>query len=394
MNKTLTKEGVYDFSKEKKIEKLIIKGDNIKVIGLTMNNITNKGIKIEGNNCILEKCIFINNEKGDNIVISGSNAKIINCLFERFVENSNIIYIKTKKSRPSYNLIYKCNFRDIDNTELNIIKIGDKSDYLSKCIIYNNFFSNCKKNVVLFNSSNNVFIFNKVIECKGLVIKSKNNIIKYNYFYDNYLEDNEGVKILNNKNNIIRNTFEGNINSVLDVKNCKYVNIKYNNILSSKNALSLNNISNLCILDNKIVKCENEIKEKEVELNNSVIKNEIIKKDIKIEVFKAEDVNYDNIQELYVSLYTEENKLNEKKQDKEIKKIDKKENKEDNFDNVLEKLDLVLEEYNNKDECLSCIENNKELEIMKNNYEEKINKLLKEINMYKTFYDNVKNRFS
>lgn len=441
MIQTLKEEGkVYDLTNNKKIEKLIIKANRIVVKGLTINNIVSKGIRIEGDYVTLEKCNFIGNTGSECIMISGQFCRITNCLFENFEEKGCAISIRIKKSRPSYCLIDNNNFRDClksYNNGAEMIRIGDSrtSLYSCKSIIYNNFFSRCNREIELISvkSCDNIICYNKVIECEsGISLRhGKRNLVKYNYINGNHNENCVGIRMNDEGHMIYNNTLEGIItdenpfrtaisiqagqenNKLNGYAPSKNIKIRDNNILSCDIAFSIgvNNKSNsnikpnnISIMFNKIVKCLKEINDDDKCLgaDKLILKNDIINKDVKINIYKAEDlVDTPNmIQELYVKLYVDKYDINEEKQVKDNKKEEVKEEiKEDDkgveeFEDILEKLDFILDDFKNKEECLTCENYIKEMNIMKSHYDNMIERMKKEIDMYKKFFNNIKDRFT
>ena len=429
MEQTLTQSGTFDFSKEK-IEKLTIKGDNIIIKGLNMNNLQNKSITITGNNNTLDSCFFNGNEGNQCIYIKGQYCRITNCLFENMENKGCIITVVIHKSKPSYCLIDNNNFRDCLKTFDNgaeLIRIGDSktSIYNSFSIIYNNFFSRCNREIELISikSCSNIICYNKIIECQsGICLRhGRRNIVKYNYINGNHIKGCAGIRIIDKEHIIHNNTIEGidsNNNpfrSAISIM-CgeekpkangyfpvKHIYIANNDILACDVAFSIG-VNNkrgkqvkplkLSMEHNRVVKCLKMIDDNEKCLGSekSFMDNQEIKKDVKINVYKAEDLVFTPtlIQDLYIKLKNNNEKKDDEEEEEEVKEVKKDTFK---FNDILEKIDDIIEENVNTDECIRCNDYIKQMEVMNKKSNLKIDKLTKENEKLKEFYNKVKEKF-
>ena len=417
-----------DLSNEK-IERLIIKGDGNIISGLKMYNLGDKALQITGNNNVIKESTFIGNDGNQCIYIKGTYNRITNCLFEKIEEKGCLIAIVINKKYPSYTLIDKNNFREclksFDNGA-EIIRIGDSktSLYDGKCIIFNNFFSRCNREIELISvkSCKNIICYNNIMDCEsGITLRhGRDNLVSYNYIYgtnDKCL----GIRICDTGHIIKNNVIEGiygkdnpfrspigimcgeekhKLNGYAPVKNIKIID---NSILGCEVGFSLGidnkrgkqvKPSNINIFNNNVVKCIKEINENEkcLGLEKSIINNKILEKDIKIPIFKTPDFDDMNINQFYLSLKIDkktEKKDNKKQEPK--KKIVKKKPKY-NFDEILEHIEDIVEENENNGDCLKCSDLINEMNEMKKDFENTIKELTDENKLLKDFYEKVKNK--
>jgi len=141
---------------------------------------------------------------------------------------------------------------------------------------------------------------------------------------------------------------------------------------------------------NKIVKCLEFINDNDkcLGLDNSFIdNNDIINKDIKIDVKKGEDLENDiDMLKLYTDLSTgirelieEEEKENDGNEYIDVESVF-------GFDDILEEIERLQKEEKSND-CEKCILQDEEINKIKNKYQKKIDKLTKEIDNYKQSMD-------
>ena len=415
MEQTLIETGDYDFN-SKTIEKLIIKGNDIKVTGLKMVNLTNKCLQILGNNVTLDNCSFNGNNKGEVFIqVKGMNCRITNCLFENMNKKGCLIMISVYKNKFSHCLIDNCNFRDMKEGDSNgweVIRIGDSKSslYDSKSIIYNNFFSNCNREIELISnkSCRNIIAYNKVVDCMscitlrhgrycmvihnyingggkigcgGIRIMGKGHIVKYNTI--------EGI---DNQGNPFRSPFsvmngekDNKLNGYELVKDLQLCN---NDILGCYSAFSfgVNNkrtsqvIPTKCLVEaNRIVKCVMMIDDNEkcIGLGDSFVDyNEVINRDVRIDIPKA-DIEFESVEDLYRLLHVR--KVIEIEEESENEGID--EDVYDFKDMLAEINRLKLEENTSK--CEKCEIIQVTLEKAQKRYERETKDMKKENDLLK-----------
>ena len=358
MEQTLTESGTHDFS-SKTIEKLIIKGNNIKVVGLKMVNLTNKCLQLLGDDITLEKCSFNGCNKSEVCIqVKGQRCRITNCLFENMNKKSCLIMISVFKNKFSHCLIDNCNFRDMKEGDSNgweVIRIGDSKSslYDGRSVIYNNFFSNCNREIELISnkSCRNIIAYNKIVDCMSCITLRHGRycMVLHNYINGGSRKDCGGVRIMGKGHIVKYNTIEGidnegnpfrspfsimngelnnKLNGYEQVKDLQLCN---NDILGCRVAFSfgVNNkrksqiIPNKCLIEgNRIVKCVKMIDDNEkcIGLSNSFVdNNEVIDKDVRIEIPKAE-LEFANVEDLYRQL--QENKVEEKEEESENEGVD------------------------------------------------------------------------
>ena len=381
------------------IEKLVIKGNNIKINNLKMYKLSSKCLQLLGDNITLSKCSFNQNRSCDVMIqIKGQHCRITNSLFENMNNKGCLIMISVYKNRYGYCLIDNNNFRDMKEGDSNgweVIRIGDSKSslYDSKSMIYNNFFHNMDREIELISNKScaNVISFNKIIDCKsGIVVRhGRRCIVRDNYINANHREGCCGIRISGKEHCITNNCIEGvlnkdnpfrtaisimcgeennKLNGYEPTKNCQITN---NDFLSCETVFSLGvdckrdtNVlpERILIEGNRLVKCLTSVNvnEKCLGLNSSFMdNNEEINRDIKIEIKNGKTLDENvELEGLYDELYLKD--ANQIESDEDVEMEDVEERKEDgdtlsDFGDVLEEIKrLKLEERNSKcDKCNS-----------------------------------------
>ena len=425
---TITESGEYDLSNIR-VEKLIIKGNGVTIKNIKMTNLTEKCVQILGDNVTLSNCSFIGNEKcSQMIIIKGQWCIIDNCLFEKMNEKGCLISVIVYKNKTNNCLISNNNFRDMKEGDSNgweVIRVGDSKSslYDTKTIIFNNVFSNCNREIELISIKSCAVqvIFNKLFDCKsGICLRhGRRNKVMFNYINGNHTKGNCGIRICGKEHTISNNVIEGIVNrdnpfrtaiSIMNgekdnklngyepVKSCFISN---NDILSCDVAFSIgvNNKrkdqvlpNRVSIEGNRIVKCLDMINDNEKcgGMENSYIGlNEIIDKDIKLEIPKSFDIDemkfnevweFSNNKKDFVILDDEEKP---KKKDKEQKKKEVDNDFEELIEMIQKLKDDALSNCNKCDGYLEDMNHNKE------KYEKIIKTLEEELHTYKERYKRI-----
>ena len=428
---TITESGTYDLSTNK-IHKLIIKADKVLIKNLKMNKLDNKSVQLLGNDITLSNCSFSECRKGEQFIqVKGQRCRITNCVFERFNEKGVCICISVYKNKEGYCLIDNCNFRDMKEGTSNgweVIRIGDSKSslYDSKSMIYNNFFTNCDREIELISvkSCSNIISFNKIIDCKsGIVLRhGRRNKVINNYIHGNYRKGCCGIRIIGKGHIIKYNTIEGIINKENPFRTAiavlcgeennklngyepvKDTQITYNDILGCEVAFSIGVHckrgkqvlpEKLLIEGNKVVKCNftfNDDPKCLGAIKSFIDNNHIIDKDIKIETKKGEDIK-DNVE--LINFYQQINMIQQEMPDsedeeKDIIIVDKEEDKDDiNFKDMLNEIERLREEEENS-KCEKCDTREREINLIHKEYQQKIDKLLHEQAHYKAQLSQIK----
>jgi len=398
----------------KNIHKIIIKGDNVIVKNLKMVKLENKSVQLLGDNITLSNCSFNGNKKSEVLIhVKGQFCRITNCLFENMNEKGIIINVVVFKNKCSYCLIDGNNFRDCkegDSNGYEVIRIGDSKSslYDSKSMIYNNFFHMCDREIELISvkSCANVISTNKIIDCKsGICLRhGRRNHVVDNYINGNYREGCCGIRISGKEHLIMNNTLEGILNkknpfrspiSIMSgekdnklngyevVKNTSIIN---NDFLSCEFVFSLgvdNKRDNpvkptkILIEGNRIVKSLDMINPDErcLGLESSFVdNNEILNRDVKIEIKNGKSIEDEKLDELYHILYNEINNIEE--DEEKIPEPQEEEDKKDVFDfsDILEEITRLKNEEK-ESECKKCSDYLQTMNKSKAQYESKIKSL-------------------
>jgi len=403
----------------KNIHKLIVKGDNVIVKNLKMTKLENKCIQIIGDNVTLSNCSFDGNKKCEVMIqVKGQFCRITNCLFENMNEKGCIIGITVFKNKCSYCLIDGNNFRDCKEGTGNgyeVIRIGDSKSslYDSKSMIYNNFFHQCDREIELISvkSCANVISTNKIIDCKsGICLRhGRRNHVVDNYINGNYREGCCGIRISGKEHLIMNNTLEGILNkknpfrspiSIMSgekdnklngYETVKNTQIRDNDFLSCEFVFSLgvdnkrdNPVKPIKVLieGNRIVKSLDMINPDErcLGLESSFVdNNEILNRDVKIEIKNGKSVEDEKLDELYHVLYNEIN-LREEEDEEKIPEPQEEEDKKDvfNFDDILSEITRLKNEETNS-ACEKCNDYLQTMNKSKAQYEKKIKSLEEEL---------------
>lgn len=416
-----------------KVEELIVKGNNVVIKNLNMRFIKNKAVSLEGNHITLMNCQFSKCDKGTQFIqIKGSHCRLSNCLFENFNENGCVVSINCYKSRPSYCMIDNCNFRDMKESNGEVIRIGDtkSSLYDSKSIIVNNVFSNCDKILLISNSScANVICYNKIFDCKSgiVLLHGRRCKVLSNYINGNQQEGCCGITVSGKEHTISDNTIEGignidnpfrtsislicgevdnKLNGYEPVKNCVITN---NDILGCEVAFSLGVHNDkkgeqvlpdkVLIESNRIVKCVKTLDDNEKCLgtkNSFFDNNEELDKDIKIEIPRT-SFGGNNIEHHYDFYYKQ--LMNVKSESSDNEAVDNTVEEEDTeqkeeFEDMLDELDNLLLECSNNDECIRCLDLIKTMNKMKEHHGKEVETLQTDLTFYKDFADKVKKKLN
>lgn len=441
--KTITKSNqIIDLSNEK-LEKLVVKGNNLIIKNLKMNNLVSKAVQLVGNNITLINCSFSKCQDGEQFIqVKGMYNRISNCLFENFEKKGVIICVNITKSRPNFCMIDNNNFRDMKEGKGNgyeVIRIGDSKTSLYDCktIILNNFFINCVREIELISvkSCKNVICWNKVIASTAITLRHGNdNVVENNYINGNHVEGCGGIRIMGSNHKIRYNTIESiyndnpwrtalsimsaepnpKLNGYHQVKDCL---ITENDFLGCSVVFSLgvNNKrpnpqkpTGLTITNNNIVKCDEEVdlSDKCLGIEDSVFNNIISQDDnFKIDVKKypnnvKEESNLSN-EEDFDNLYfkfTHKVILPDVDEDEEKEDlvITDDEEVEDNFGDefvdLFDEVDRVLDYVDNKEECLVCADLRKQMKQTKKLYQNLLEKEKKEKEKYLYFYNKMKEK--
>ncbi len=429
MNQTLTESGNYDFN-SKIIEKIVIKGNNITVTGLNMVKLTNKSVQILGNDVTLDKCSFNGNEKSEVMIqVKGQRCRITNCLFENMNNKGCLIMIYVYKNKFSHCLIDACNFRDMKEGDSNgweVIRIGDSKSSMfdSKSIIYNNFFSNCNREIELISNKccRNIIAYNKVVDCMSCITLRHGRycMVIHNYINGGGKIGCGGIRIMGKGHVVKYNTIEGIDNesnpfrSPFSIMNgekdnklngyelVKDLQLCSNDILGCYAAFSfgVNNkrksqiIPTKCLVEeNRIVKCVKTIDDNEkcMGLGDSFVdNNEEISGDVRIEISKA-DIEFESVEDLYRLLHVK--KVIEIEEESENEGIDEEVY---NFKDMLAEINRLKNEEN-ESKCEKCEILEVSLEKAKKRYKKQIedqkgtiDKLVKQMESFKDLLFNLK----
>ena len=297
-----------------------INGDNVMIRGFNFNNVRGDEIvKIKGN-----YNHFVNNEVSNFhnniknfISIDGNYNRIIKNTFTDIKKKSNLILIKNKK-----NLIGNNTFNKLECDSMMVI--GDKKKKCGWNIIYNNFIShsNLKKGSIILINDDNKVLYNKISICKNnaVVIKGNNNTIQYNFITGDLTSgDFGGFVVFGNHTTINDNTFDTlitlhyNLSPISVYSNTNNIVIERNDFIENYYPIAFNvklkkknnkNIQDFTLRYNRLSKCRgfflNDDKLLKTDFSRGIIENnEILKRDIKLNIHTAPKLDKINIKDFF-----------------------------------------------------------------------------------------------